>query len=202
MIIKQFSVYHLFTGHIGKKYVIKHRNGKVIKTKYPDRSNVIFSSRQKACQQRFANAVAHAQSIMKDDALRTEWEQRTRKIKNKLRGHLISLHMKAAKEKALQAMIASGKCITYDQVQVLPFQGRALTRGSKEWLKKETKRTRKLKPLSRATDANTPQKRTSTKRKTWIRKTKKGITFRHPVAKEAIYQFFMGILSMMLFRHF
>jgi hypothetical protein len=207
-------------GAIGKRFVIKHyKGGKVVKTKFPDMTNIKPSLKQKACRQRFADATVYATAIMHDEAQRTEWEQRTGKRKNILRGELISLHMEAAKQNELKARIASGKCITYNQVQILPFKSQPLTRGgsgscrlvSPTYVETESsgryypamKKPRKRSPLSKESSSTNkrPPKQTHTKRNTWIRTSKNSITFRLPVIKiprvtKSISQLVLAIISL------
>jgi len=56
-----------YGGRIGKQVVLKVLpNGETIATKYPDRTNVILSADQVNCNNNFRDAVAYAQSVIRD----------------------------------------------------------------------------------------------------------------------------------------
>ena len=56
------------SGAFGKDEVYKTINGKTFKTKYPDRSRVIYTKEQLECRGIFGKASQYASSIVKDPA--------------------------------------------------------------------------------------------------------------------------------------
>ena len=60
----------LIRGAIGKEYVIKHYRYGVIRTKYPDMTNIIASTRQRKCRDLFKEAVAYAKAVIADTVLK------------------------------------------------------------------------------------------------------------------------------------
>ena len=66
-------------GHIGKEIVFKKYGNKTVVTRYPDMSNVKPSELQKKEQSRFARAVAYAQNINRNPALKAEYKTKVKK---------------------------------------------------------------------------------------------------------------------------
>ena len=77
------------SGHIGKQFVIKQYKNRTVITKFPDMSNIKPSKDQKKKRSRFAEAVAHAQKILRDPKLRAEHEKEYRKRGRTLYHHLM-----------------------------------------------------------------------------------------------------------------
>ena len=64
------------SGHIGKKIVVKQYANKTIVTAYPDMSKVKPSKKQKAKRNLFKEAVAYAQNINADAALKKKYTKK------------------------------------------------------------------------------------------------------------------------------
>ena len=66
-------------GAIGKEYVIKQYTYGAGRTKYPDMSRIIASTRQRKCRNVFKEAVRYAKSVIANPALKAQWQKRLRK---------------------------------------------------------------------------------------------------------------------------
>ena len=66
-------------GQIGKELVVKKYGKKTVITKYPDMSGIKPSKLQKVKRSRFAEAVAYAQNILRNPALKAQYAA---KVKN------------------------------------------------------------------------------------------------------------------------
>lgn len=64
------------SGHIGKKVVVKQYGNKTIVTAYPDMSKVKPSKKQKQKRNLFKEAVAYAQNIIRDPALKKKYAKK------------------------------------------------------------------------------------------------------------------------------
>jgi len=69
MAVQTSPVFVGFSGNINHQLVLKQRFGKTIVTKFPDRSRVVYSEKQKREQRRFADAVSFARIIIADKVL-------------------------------------------------------------------------------------------------------------------------------------
>ncbi len=68
-----------FRGQIGKQIVVKRYGKKTVITAYPDMSRVKPSKQQKAKRKKFAAAVAYAQGINNDPALKATYKKKVKK---------------------------------------------------------------------------------------------------------------------------
>ena len=63
------------SGQIGKRLVFKRYGRKTVVTRYPDMSGVVLSPQQRACNNRFAAAVAYARSVLQDPVLKAAFAE-------------------------------------------------------------------------------------------------------------------------------
>lgn len=70
---------HQVRGQIGKQIVVKHYGKKTVITAYPDMSRVRPSKLQKQKRQKFANAIAFAQSIIYDPVKKAAYAKKLKK---------------------------------------------------------------------------------------------------------------------------
>lgn len=63
------------SGSIGKMLVVKNYGNKTIITKHPDMSKVKYNDNQKREQNRFAEAVAYARSIINDPVRKADYQK-------------------------------------------------------------------------------------------------------------------------------
>lgn len=76
------STHHLLRnlrGQLGQQLVIKQYGKKTVVTKYPDMSGVKPSALQKKKRSRFAEAVQYAQQIIRDPALKAQYQQKVKR---------------------------------------------------------------------------------------------------------------------------
>ncbi len=75
-------LYRTIQGAIGKRFVIKHyKGGKIVMTKYPDMTGIVPSEEQKMCRRFFKRAVAYANKVYANPALKAEKRRLLRKPK-------------------------------------------------------------------------------------------------------------------------
>jgi hypothetical protein len=84
-------------GAIGKRFVIKHYRWMIIKTKFPDMTNIKPSARQVECRNRFREAVAYAKAEMAHPVAKSQWLKRTRK-KWRVFNFIIKTYLRMQKE--------------------------------------------------------------------------------------------------------
>jgi hypothetical protein len=69
-------------GSIGKQLVLKKYGSKLVVSKYPDRSKVVLSKKQKTDNKKFTNAVAFARQIINDPIEKSKWQKKIPKDKS------------------------------------------------------------------------------------------------------------------------
>jgi len=92
-------------GAIGKEYVIKHYRYGIIKTKYPDMTNIVASPGQRSCRDLFKASVKRAQKLMDDPVQRAAWLKKVRqkhRLFNQLVKHFMLEAKKAAKKREME----------------------------------------------------------------------------------------------------
>ena len=70
MAIHTSAIFKGFSGNIDRQLLFRQSGGKTIVSKFPDRSKVIYSERQKREQRRFADAVSFARVVIADKGLK------------------------------------------------------------------------------------------------------------------------------------
>ena len=99
----------MIRGSIGKQFCIKHYRWGVIKTKFPDMSNIVASAEQCQCRNLFKEAVAYAKTVIADPVLKREWQKKIRRrngVYNKaIKAYMLSKQadiLKARKDRAFR----------------------------------------------------------------------------------------------------
>jgi len=69
----------IIQGAIGKKFVIKHYPYGIIRTRFPDMTNIIASAKQRSCRNLFQKAVAYAKEVIADPVQKAVWQKRLRR---------------------------------------------------------------------------------------------------------------------------
>ncbi|MCW3091396.1 MAG: hypothetical protein JWP81_2465 [Ferruginibacter sp.] len=87
----------LVRGAIGKRIVIKHYSYGIIKTKFPNMTNIVATPAQCQCRSLFKEAVTFASSIMADPIEKKRWQQK-KGIKHRLFNALIKHYMQQPKK--------------------------------------------------------------------------------------------------------
>ena len=88
-------------GAIGKEYVIKDYSYGAIRTKYPDMTKIIASTKQRKCRTLFSEGVEYARAIMKDPVQKERWLKKVRQ-KHRLFKYLVGKGMAIAKAEAAE----------------------------------------------------------------------------------------------------
>ena len=84
----------MFSGAIGKKFVIKHYRNGIVFTKFPDMTGIKASPIQHQCRSLFKEAVAFARSVNNDPVQKKLWGQEFRKgtVYNNAIRHYMKIH--------------------------------------------------------------------------------------------------------------
>lgn len=70
MAIQTSAIFKGFSGNINRQLLFRQCGGKTIVSKFPDRSRVIYSEKQKQERRRFADAVSFARIMIADEGLK------------------------------------------------------------------------------------------------------------------------------------
>lgn len=70
MAIQTSALFTGFSGNVNRKLLFRQCGGKTVISRFPDRSAVIYSERQKREQRRFADAVSFARVVIADKGLK------------------------------------------------------------------------------------------------------------------------------------
>ena len=81
-------LHQMIRGAIGKEYVIKHyRRGRIFRTKYPDMTRIVATEKQRACRNKFRDAVAWAKEYISDPVQKKSykpWFRKRKRVFNQL----------------------------------------------------------------------------------------------------------------------
>lgn len=72
-------MYTLFSGGIGKKFIVKHYDKKIILTKYPVTTRITASAKQRKCRNLFKEAITFARLINNDPVKKKHWQHNLKK---------------------------------------------------------------------------------------------------------------------------
>src|SRR5690606_30475007 len=73
MAIQTNPIFKGFSGSVNRQLVFKQCSGKTVMCKFPDRSKVIYSTRQKEEQNRFKDAVSFAKIVISHQVLKDSY---------------------------------------------------------------------------------------------------------------------------------
>ena len=81
-------LHQMIRGAIGKEYVIKHyRRGRIFRTKFPDMTRIVATEKQRACRNKFRDAVAYAKEYISDETRKNAykpWFRKRKRVFNQL----------------------------------------------------------------------------------------------------------------------
>ena len=104
MPIETRFLYRMIRGGIGKEYVIKHYKGRrIFRTKFPDMSRIVATEKQRACRNKFKEAVAYAREFISDPKRKRAYQLKKRIRNNDVYNRVIGeylLREKRAREAA------------------------------------------------------------------------------------------------------
>jgi hypothetical protein len=108
----------LISGAIGKEFVIKHYKDGVVKTKYPDMSGIVASTRQRKCRNLFKEAVAYAKDVITDSERKTCWQKKLRK-RNAVYNAAIQEFMLREKKAKQKGLIAANRLLRNAMMNIM-----------------------------------------------------------------------------------
>ena len=113
MAIQTSAIFKGFSGNIDSQLLFRQSRGKTIVSKFPDRSRVIYSEKQKQEQRRFADAVSFAQVVIADKGLKQVYS-----LKAVALGFRSAWNVAIAEFMSDQPLQAKKKKIPFDQSQL------------------------------------------------------------------------------------
>lgn len=113
MAIHTSSIFKGFSGNIDRQLLFRQSGGKTIVSKFPDRSRVIYSERQKQERRRFADAVSFARVVIADKGLKQVYS-----IKAAVLGFRSAWNVAIAEFISDQPLQAKKKKIPFDKSQL------------------------------------------------------------------------------------
>ncbi len=113
MAIHTSAIFKGFSGNIDRQLLFRQSGGKTIVSKFPDRSKVIYSERQKREQRRFADAVSFARVVIADKGLKPVYS-----LKAAVLGFRSAWNMAIAEFMSDQPLQAKKKKIAFDKSQL------------------------------------------------------------------------------------
>ena len=113
MAIHTSAIFKGFSGNIDRQLLFRQSGGKTIVSKFPDRSRVIYSERQKREQRRFADAVSFARVVIADKGLKPVYS-----LKAAVLGFRSAWNVAIAEFMSDQPLQAKKKKIAFDKTQL------------------------------------------------------------------------------------
>ena len=113
MAIHTSAIFKGFSGNIDRQLLFRQSGGKTIVSKFPDRSRVIYSERQKREQRRFADAVSFARVVIADKGLKPVYS-----LKAALLGFRSAWNVAIAEFMSDQPLQVKEKKVAFDQSQL------------------------------------------------------------------------------------
>ena len=113
MAIQTSAIFKGFSGNINRQLLFRQSGGKTVVSKFPDRSKVIYSERQKREQRRFADAVSFARVVIADKGLKQVYS-----IKAAVLGFRSAWNVAIAEFMSDQPLQAKKKKIAFDRSQL------------------------------------------------------------------------------------
>ncbi|HEY1061603.1 MAG TPA: hypothetical protein VGE44_07945 [Daejeonella sp.] len=119
MAIQTSALFKGFSGSVNRQIVFKQYGGKTVISRFPDRSNVIYSERQKREQRRFADAVSFARVVIADKGLKQVYS-----IKAALLRFRSAWNVAIAEYMSDQPLSVKKKKISFDKSLIRDSMGR------------------------------------------------------------------------------
>jgi len=121
MAIQTSMLFKGFSGSINRQLLFRQNGGKTIVSKFPDRSAVIYSEKQKQERRRFADAVSFARVVIADRALKQVYS-----IKAAVLGFRSAWNVAIAECMSDQPLQVKKKKISFDKSQIELQLGRKI----------------------------------------------------------------------------
>lgn len=113
MAIHTSAIFKGFSGNVNRQLLFRQCGGQTIVSKFPDRSRVIYSERQKREQRRFADAVSFARVVIADKGLKQVYS-----VKAAVLGFRSAWNVAIAEFMSDQPLQLKKKKIPFDQSQL------------------------------------------------------------------------------------
>lgn len=113
MAIHTSALFKGFSGNIDRQLLFRQSGGKTIVSKFPDRSAVIYSEKQKQERRRFADAVSFARVVVADQGLKEVYS-----IKAHVLGFRSAWNVAIAEYMSDQPLQVKKKKISFDKSQI------------------------------------------------------------------------------------
>ena len=113
MAIQTSAIFKGFSGNINRQLLFRQSGGKTVVSKFPDRSKVIYSERQKREQRRFADAVSFARVVIADKGLKPVYS-----LKAAVLGFRSAWNVAIAEFMSDRPLQAKKKKVAFDQSQL------------------------------------------------------------------------------------
>lgn len=113
MAIHTSALFQGFSGSINRQLLFRQCGGKTVVSKFPDRSAVIYSEKQKQERRRFADAVSFARVVIADQGLKQAYS-----IKAAVLGFRSAWNVAIAEYMSDQSLKVKKKKIPFDKSQI------------------------------------------------------------------------------------
>ena len=113
MAIQTSAIFKGFSGSVNRQLLFRQSGGQTIVSKFPDRSRVTYSERQKREQRRFADAVSFARVVIADKGLKQVYS-----VKAAVLGFRSAWNVAIAEFMSDQPLQLKKKKIPFDQSQL------------------------------------------------------------------------------------
>jgi len=113
MAIQTSAIFKGFSGNVNRQLLFRQSGGQTIVSKFPDRSRVIYSERQKREQRRFADAVSFARVVIAEKGLKQVYS-----VKAAVLGFRSAWNVAIAEFMSDQPLQLKKKKIPFDQSQL------------------------------------------------------------------------------------
>ncbi|SDM03213.1 hypothetical protein SAMN05421813_10516 [Daejeonella rubra] len=113
MAIHTSALFQGFSGSINRQLLFRQCGGKTVVSKFPDRSAVIYSEKQKQERRRFADAVSFARVVIADQGLKQAYS-----IKAAVLGFRSAWNVAIAEYMSDQPLKVKKKKIPFDKSQI------------------------------------------------------------------------------------
>ena len=110
MAIQTSAIFAGFRGTVDRQLLFRQCGGKTVVSKFPDRSNVIYSEQQRRAQKRFSEALSFARIVIQEPGLRD-----TYCIKASQLGYRSAWNLAIAEYMSDQPLIVKRKKIKFDK---------------------------------------------------------------------------------------
>lgn len=121
MAIQTSVIFKGFSGSVNRQLLFRQFAGKTVVSKFPDRSAVVYSERQKREQKRFSDAVSFARVVIANEGLKQDYS-----IKAALLGFRSAWNVAIAEYMSDLPLKVKKKKIRFDQSLIRMWEGQKI----------------------------------------------------------------------------